>query len=822
MSFYPVVEGEFLEVLDAGWRMSSSPAGQCALPADAATLATIAAQVPGTVAGALARAGQLDRAAPQKLHDKDFWFFREISGKGRRLLRLDGLATLAEVYLDDKLLIQSSNMFHAHEVELELEGTHRLAIVFRALTSAFATTKPRARWRVQMVPNQGTRFVRTTLLGQMPGWCPSIEAVGPWRGVNLVTPAPIIVENVQIISMLDGADGELDVILRLVGAIDPILPSSPILHCDGVHVEMHPNAEGLYFAHLSVPNVQPWWPHTHGEPVLYPVYIEASGIKIDLGQTGFRKIQINRGRDGKDFAVYCNHERIFCRGAVWTNTDIVNLPGGRADYEPWLKQARDAGMNMIRIGGTMTYETRAFFELCSELGLMVWAEYMFANFDYPTAITDFAASCTREAGDFLRSTQGQPSLAILCGGSEMLQQAAMMGLPTANWGQDLTTHLLREVSNALRQDVPYVVNSPSGGPLPFAPNEGLSHYYGVGAYERPLEDSRRANVRFAAECLAFANVPEQATLDAYLPVAPLHHPRWKAAVPRDLSASWDFEDTREFYFKLLYGVEPAQLRRENAALWLNASRAVSAEVMEATFAEWRRVGSSCNGALVWTLQDLVPGAGWGVIDSTGRAKPAFFGLKRALRPQQILFSDEGTSGLHVHCINERPVELLARIEILCLQNGAQAVIRREHVINLPPRGRASDAIADLIGGFFDTTYAFRFGPPGHDVSVARMFDHNSGELLAEAFHFPLGRSLSRQKVEFSGVILRDENGWMLELETAEFLQSVHIDCAEFVPEDNWFHLAPGVRRKIRLAGGDHAPQMDISALNTSYTLHLAG
>jgi beta-mannosidase len=70
--------------------------------------------------------------------------------------------------------------------------------------------------------------------------------------------------------------------------------------------------------------------------------------------------------------------------------------------------------------------------------------------------------------------------------------------------------------------------------MPFWPHDGCAHYYGVGAYLRPLADARLAGVRFASECLAFAN-PAAGTP---APVAG----RPLGRVPQDNGASWDFGD----------------------------------------------------------------------------------------------------------------------------------------------------------------------------------------------------------------------------------------------------------------------------------------
>ena len=344
--------------------------------------------------------------------------------------------------------------------------------------------------------------------------------------------------------------------------------------------------------------------------------------------------------------------------------------------------------------------------------------------------------------------------------------------------------------------------------MPFSPNEGVTHYYGVGAYCRPLEDARRAEVRFAAESLAFAHVPQQATLDAHLPVAPVHDPRWKARVPRDRGASWDFEDIRDHYLQDLYKLDPSRLRREDPTRYLDLSRAVTCEVVTETYAEWRRAASTCKGALVWTLQDLTPGPGWGVIDSTGEPKPVWYALKRAFRPVQVNLTDEGTNGLDVHVLNETAGDLDLVVELICLRDGRLPVVSGQRPLAVPARGALRLPATDLFGAFFDTTYAFRFGPPSHDVTVARLIEPETGRLVAEACHFPLGRDKAMHDAAVEAVVEEENGRWFLQLSTPTFAQSVHVDVEGYQPEDDWFHLAPGAARRITLSpsGGAAAGQ----------------
>lgn len=757
------------------------------------------AQVPGTLAGALAAAGRFDPAAPRPLQDQDAWYVRDLNAvPGPAVLRFEGLATVAEVFLNGAPILTVESMFEASDVPVELTGDDRLEIRFAALTESLAAKGPRARWRPRLADNQGLRLVRTTLLGHMPGWCPSVHAVGPYRPIGLIRPGLLALDDVRIRADVDGRDGVLSV--SFAGA-----PTDLRLRCAGVEADFSRYA-GRALAVLRVPDAELWWPATHGRPALHDVEVVAGGRPFRLVRTGFRQLEVDRG-DGGDFAVRVNGVPVFCRGAVWTTADLLTLAGTREAYEPLLRQAADAGMNMIRIPGIATYQTPAFYDLCDELGLLVFADLMFANFDYPAGDPAFVAHVETEARQFLDARQGCPSLAVVCGGSEIAQQAAMLGLPAEYWYSPLVTGVLPSLVAELRPDAAWVPGSPSGGDLPFSVDAGVGHYYGVGAYRRPLEDARRAAVVFASECLAFANLPDEPGMPADL----------DAGVPRDPGSGWDFAEVRDHYLGRLYGLDPAGLRRDDPAAYLAYSRATTAEVATETFAEWRRAASCCRGALVFTLSDVAPGAGWGVIDQAHRPKSTFRALARACAPVAIGITDEGVNGLHLQLTNETAEPVAGEVEVFGLRDGTVKVCPAGRAVTLAAHRQVTLRATDLLGSFFDYGYAYRFGPAEHQVVIARL--RVDGEVVAEAFHFPLGRAGALHPATLSATVGSDASGWFLDIAASAFAQSVHLNVPGQLPADDWFHLAPDRPRRIRLA---RLPETDPAEAPTGEVRTLAG
>lgn len=791
--------------LDQGWEVARAEPGSAAPRAG-----WVPAPVPGTVAAALRRAGAWDLGAAHPFDECDWWYRCRFpaSLSPCSVLRLDGLATVADVWLNSVHLLRSDNMFLAHALDVSalLREDNDLCVRFHALAPLLQLRRPRPRWRTKLVEQQQLRWFRTTLLGRMPGWCPPVAPVGPWR--------PIVLEQRREVAAVavDLTLGAELGLARVAVRVQPLGEGRPqggeLRVGDGrVRLECQEDGDGWFrlCGELHLRDAAPWWPHTHGAQPLYPaqalVQTSRDDVTLDLGLIGFRRLELDTG-DGTDFGLRVNDVPLFCRGACWTPLDIVSLGAAPADYQQALEMARAAGMNMLRLPGNMIYEAPAFYDLCDRLGILVWQEFMFANMDYPSDDSVFVESVRLEVGQLLGSLQHSPSLAVLCGGSEVEQQAAMLGLPRDTWSGPLFQQVLPALCAELRPDVPYWPSSPSGGELPFQVNVGVAHYYGVGAYLRPLEDARRSEVRFAAECLAFANVPEDGTLDASFTgtTSVVHHPRWKSRVPRDPGAGWDFEDVRDHYLRSLFGVDPMRLRYSDTPRYLLLSRVVTGEVMASALAEWRRGRSPCHGALVWLYRDLWPGAGWGLVDALGTPKAAYYYLRRICKPLCLFITDEGLNGLYIHVVNEEAAPRDLRLRVALYRHAADQIAGGETALYVPARGAVEVPMSRLFTGFLDTSYAYRFGPPSHDLVVASLVGPPDGGVLDTAFFFPLGLPATQHMelgLTAAAQPSRDGN-CTLTVRTQRFAQAVVIDAPGFLADDNYFHLEPGGERSIVL------------------------
>ncbi|MCU1338401.1 MAG: glycoside hydrolase family 2 protein [Bryobacterales bacterium] len=808
--------------LDTGWEMASTSDPQN--PATVSELRFMPAKVPATVASTLREHNAWRMGDGARFDASEHWFRcrfeAEPAGPAEEVaLQIGGIATVAEVWLNGEEILSSSSMFASHEVDISalVRDRNELLIVCRSLVAAMRLRRrhpPAARWRTRVVAEQQLRWFRTTLLGRAPGFAPEPEPVGPWRPITLVRRRQIVVEDWSRRAELDGSTGVIHVRIQMRSlrpAAEPV--SGRLLAGDADAPLEWQDYDGRHHgrAVLRIQNVQPWWPHTHGQPVLYPLRAElqladGSNATFENVPVGFRSVDAGAEPAGGGIALKINGVPVFCRGVVWTPPDAAALAASSDLIRERLRRLRDGGFNLIRLAGTSVYEGEAFHRLCDELGLLVWQDMMFANMDYPFEDSDFRDTVRAEAEAEMSRLARHPSSTILCGNSEIEQQVGMLGLDPALGRGSFFGDELPRIADRCCPGIPYIPSAPCGGDLPFHTRRGVANYFGVGAYLRPLEDVRRAEVRFASECLAFANVPEPEMLDQMSRATPggisPMHPAWKRSIPRDSGAGWDFEDVRDHYLTLLYSADPVTLRYADTARYWELSRMVSGEIMAEVFGEWRRGASPCSGGIILWSADLTPGAGWGILDSEGQPKAAYWFLKRALAPCTVWMTDEGLNGIDIHVANDRAAPMEAWLRVALYRMGEHRVAESDIAITIPNYQTEAFGLEQILGRFIDAACAYRFGPPGHDVVAASLHLDRGDVPFAQAFRFPAGRTTQRRPIAELGMSaqcrLLADGTIQAVVSSLRFAWGVRVAAPGYLPDDAYFGIEPGRKRRIVL------------------------
>nr|WP_238400106.1 MULTISPECIES: glycoside hydrolase family 2 protein [Kocuria] len=668
----------------------------------------------------------------------------------------------------------------------------------------------------------------------------------------------------------DGSAGAASVAANTGGSADVGVPTEPGAGAedarDTVHITVEPPCEvdaqpvtaervvtasdltphGVLSVDVTVPDPALWWPYGMGEQPLY-------GVRVRTGQgeytytVGFRSVRAEpRDRDHRGLALRINDVPVFARGAVWAGADPFEVAADPQRTRDVLERLHAGGSTMIRVPGTACYETEDFHRACDELGLMVWQDVALGPQDPPDD-PEWCAGLRHEVRYLASRLASHPSTVVISGGTEVIQAPALAGRPAEQWRTDV---VLRDVPRAVGEadaDVVVVPSSPcsdadldaaqhayetgeasgeqaSSSVPTIAPTDavdGVSHYFGVGAYGRPLEDAVTRGVRFAAEALAFAVPPEPAAVrEQFGTDGPLDDAdsaeAWRAGVAHDPGAEWTFEDTTAVYVHRLFldrdsdpdaGLAtPAQPASDGAgtghAEHLEYERAALAHVFQRTFAQWRSGHSPCRGALVLSALSTAAGPGWGVLDVSGRPTAAWYGMRRACAPVAVSFLPAGGDGLPVHVWNDGPTPLTTtlRLTVVTVRGGCQQPL--DIPVTVPARG---DTVvrADLADGTFrDLDHAYGFGEREYDAVSALLVDP-SGRVLARDVHLTGGpRRNDAPDPGLDARWVRTEQGeWAVAVTASGLARFVALDLPGGAEaEDGYGHVLPGETVHVPVSG----------------------
>ena len=630
--------------------------------------------IPGSVYSFLLDAGKMEdpyfrdnELKALKLMDQDFCFSREFTLPAdfleeckRLILRFQGLDTICRIEINGVEVGTACNMHRVWEYDgtgILREGENRICVKISSPTKWIADAMEKDPIGGSIQAMRGFPHMRKAHCMFGWDWGPRLPDAGIYRDVYIFGEDSSRLENVHIRQR--HADGRvfLTVQAEQTGTAETeIIVTAP----DGAVFSMENGKE------CEVPSPRLWWPNGYGEQPLYTVKIalKENGRIVDEEQKriGLRTMTVVREKDafGESFAHCVNGMQFFAMGADYIPEDNVLSRVTPERTRKLLEQCKACNFNVIRVWGGGYYPEDFFFDICDELGLVVWQDFMFACANYRLT-EQFEENIKAEFRDVIRRIRHHASLGLWCGNNEMEMfqaQGEYEGTPrTRSDYIRMFEHILPEILRKEDPDTFYWPASPSSGggfDEPNAPDRGDVHYWDVWHGGLPFADYRKRFFRYASE-FGFQSFPCLKTVESF-------------TLPEDRNI---FSRVMEMHQrnegangKIMQYLSQTFLYPASFDSLLYASQLLQAEAIRYGVEHWRRNRGRCMGAVYWQLNDIWPVASWASIDYYGRWKALHYYAKRFFAPVMISCEEIGETTDRIAVVTQpSPIEMSGRIAV---------------------------------------------------------------------------------------------------------------------------------------------------------------
>ena len=338
-----------------------------------------------------------------------YWFRTEFtvpkSFEGKHVwLQLDGINYRAEVWVNGNLLSTIKGMFLQDYIDVtsfvKTDKSNALAIKVYPVDVP-GSAKPKSWGAVGEFHNGGNGNIglNTTMLMTV-GWDFTFmdgirdRNTGIWKNISLYSTGKVALRHPFVKSELrkPGYDQAREFVS--VEVVNPTTGFNPI-NCtvkgeilgENITFEkkvkvMRGEEKVLSFSPEEFPQLvinapRLWWPVNKGPQNLYELKMTVSidGVVCDSVKTkfGIREITSDTNTPDKSRVFYVNGKRLFIRGTNWIPEAMLRTSDERTYAE--LRYSLQSGVNLLRMWGGGIAESDYFFQLCDEMGLLVWQEF---------------------------------------------------------------------------------------------------------------------------------------------------------------------------------------------------------------------------------------------------------------------------------------------------------------------------------------------------------------------------------------------------------------------------------------------------------------
>ncbi len=572
------------------------------------------------------------------------WLYRKKFDASDQLLACDkiklifeGLDTISTIWLNDKLIGRTNNMF----IPFEFDITKIIKSKDNVLMVKFDPPVAHANKLMDKYPvpnncdidNPCRVYIRKAQY--QFGWdiCPALPGCGIWRPLRIEGITKAAFQDIHIRTVdCNPNHADIKITVRLETT------AKEKFHCN-LNIS-HPGqsiTQKLLFkagdhTHSTVIRIEKpalWWPRDYGPQNLYLLNVElfCDNNLIDQSNKtfGIRTVNLDRSADeyGENFSFEINGQPVYAKGANWIPPSIFAGSATDEDYQKLLQAASDANINMLRIWGGGYYENCEFYGICDKLGIMVWQDFMFARARYPEHDW-FTQQVKEEAPKIIKQLRNHPSLVLWCGNSEIewLHSKSKPGKNKKLYGKSIFHKILPSLLSTLDPDCNYIPTTPVGPAKKINnPNFGNIHQWDIWTNYKPISDylCTLENIpRFVTE-FGLQSIPNIKTLK-------------NTCDEKSLSLCSQAIEKHNYqqqgpsriyrYIGELFGLT------DGTEKFIYLSQLTQARAAKKYIEHLRSHRYKNNGALFWQFNDCCPAISWSAIDFCGFPKALYYYSRR--------------------------------------------------------------------------------------------------------------------------------------------------------------------------------------------------
>mgnify|MGYP004454362679 FL=1 len=796
-------------------------------------------QVPGTVLSGLLNAGKIEdpfyrtnEEQTRELFWKDYVFERSFTVE-KKLLKEDqilliceGLDTLTDIYINDQPVANTDNMHRTWKFSVKEylnEGENKIRIVFRSVLQFIENYTYAEHKEIHYIPSggmKGNQLLRKAHSMFGWDWGPQTIDAGIFRDIYLEgfshpriedvvfhqvhqDNAVTVTAEVQLRSKNWGSENCCSHIFSTTNnPTDKFENYTVNIEFNGPECTQEQtltvNSDGKLSFSFDITNPHLWWPNGYVEQPLYNICVKLLEKDGDTLETvnkriGLRTLTISQEKDqwGSEFAFCINGLKIFTRGGNYIPEDCLYTRISHETQKYLLESCKKANFNCVRVWGGGYYPSDYFYDLCDEMGLIVWQDLMYACNVYDVTKT-FGESCRQETLDNVKRLRHHASLGLWCGNNEI--ESAW-----DHW-QDFQTetpylradyiklfeNILPDAVREADQDTFYWRSSPSSGGCfdnPDDENRGDTHYWDVWHGQKPFTDYQKYYFRFCSE-FGFQSFPCMKTVESFT------EEKDRNIFSRVME---NHQKNDAANGKILYYLSENFQYPQDLNHLLYVSQILQGMAMKYGVDHWRRNRGRCMGTLYWQVNDNWPVASWSSIDYFGRWKALHYMAKKFYAPLAVSMRRDGEI-FKAYLENEtgQAQEWTVTISVKNMkcevldsvqETGTTASFRSEELIQID---------------------VSKWKKQEDHVFVETVLKLSDGTVLTDTETLVPYKYVGLETPAISTTVEEQEDAYLIKVKTDCFVPFLSLDFkdADAILEDNFFHITDTEEKIIRVSKKD--------------------